>query len=150
MDQKALSTFMGGLISEIAEGIGIFKPRLRMNNLLDLTSQIKTTKTITIKQFSWDKMQKKRAQGLCFNCNEKFTTCHKCRKPQLLLLERDLGVKEDSHMTNEPGISLHALTGWSTARAMRITPRICNQKSVVLIDNKSTHNFISEGITNGL
>ena len=49
----------------------------------------------TIKRLTRDEMQRRRAQGLCFNCNERFTLGHRCSQPQLLLLE----IKEE-----EPGI----------------------------------------------
>lgn len=32
-------------------------------------------------------MQKGRAQGLCFSCNERFTPGHKCHVPRLFLIE---------------------------------------------------------------
>ena len=32
-------------------------------------------------------MQRERAQGLCFSCNEQFTLGYHCRQPQVLLLE---------------------------------------------------------------
>ena len=34
------------------------------------------------KRLSWEEMQKRRAQGLCFNCDERFTSGHRCRQPQ--------------------------------------------------------------------
>lgn len=102
-----------------------------------------------MKRLAWDEMQKRRSQGLCFNCDDKFTPCHKCRKPQLLLLEGDydLSMEDDEErVVDEPQISLHALTRWSTTRTMRIMARIENQDLNVLIDSGSTHNFISERI----
>ena len=44
---------------------------------------------IPVKRISWEEMQRRRAQGLCFNCNERFNLGHQCQKPQLLLLEGD-------------------------------------------------------------
>ena len=46
----------------------------------------------TMKRLSWEEMQKRRTQGLCFNCDEKFTPEHKCKGPQLLVLD---GGQED-------------------------------------------------------
>ena len=40
-------------------------------------------------------MQKRRAHGLCFNCNEKFNPGRKCRGPQLLLLEGSDALSDD-------------------------------------------------------
>jgi len=70
-----------------------------------------------------------------------------------LLLEGDdeTSLQDDEEFEgDEPQISLHALTGWSTARTMRIMARIENQDLTVLIDSGSTHNFISERIANWL
>ena len=109
--QKALvGTFMGGLEPEIAEGIRMFKPKtlkeaISLARMMDdhLSRQKKTvpmsstTSSIinsssTMKRLSWEEMQKRRTQGLCFNCDEKFTPGHKCKGPQLLVLD---GVQED-------------------------------------------------------
>lgn len=171
--QKVLvGTFMGSLKLEIAEGIRMFKPKslkeaislarmrddqltclrkitkpLQFNhNQLDLSCPTKATTAMPMKRLTWDEMQKKRALGLRFNCDDKFTTGHKCRRPQLLLLEGDHGssnVDDEDPVANEL-ISLHALTGWSTSRTMKITAKIGNHELTVLIDSGSTHKFISE------
>lgn len=110
--QKALvGTFMGGLKPEIADGIRMFKPkslkeaislaRMRDEQLVrqrkaarpinrfavDSPSAAKFSTTSPMKRLTWDEMQRKRAQGLCFNCEDKFTPGHRCKGPQLLLLE---------------------------------------------------------------
>ena len=48
----------------------------------------------------------------------------------------------------EPEISLHALTGWSTSRTMRIATKIGQHEFVVLIDSGSPHYFMSERVAN--
>jgi hypothetical protein len=52
------------------------------------------TPATPIKRISWEEMQKRRAQGLCFYCNDRFTAGHRCKKPQLLLLEDQRDVVE--------------------------------------------------------
>ena len=47
-------------------------------------------------------MQRRRAQGLCFNCNNKFTQGHKCHGPQLLLLDASV---------ESPSITCEEVTG---------------------------------------
>ena len=81
-----------------------------------------------MKKLLWDEMQKRRAQGLCFNCDKKFTVGHRYRGPQLLLLE---GCEEYDEEDNPEGaedftpeISLHALSGWTTQRTMRVLAKI--------------------------
>ncbi|KAA8520753.1 hypothetical protein F0562_014975 [Nyssa sinensis] len=107
-------------------------------------------------------MQKRRAQGLCFNCNDRFTAGHKCNGPQLLLLEgptgadtvtcedvtEELPVDDGHEELPEPEISLHALTGWSTPKTMRVIAKIGHLEAVVFIDSGSTHNFISDKVAN--
>uniref|UniRef100_A0A6N2LI86 Alcohol dehydrogenase-like N-terminal domain-containing protein n=1 Tax=Salix viminalis TaxID=40686 RepID=A0A6N2LI86_SALVM len=70
-----------------------------------------------MKRLSWEEMQKKRAQGLCFNCEEKFTPGHRCKGPQLLLLEAcgvchsDLHVIKDEIPFPSPCAIGHEITG---------------------------------------
>ena len=47
-------------------------------------------------------------------------------------------------------ISLHALTGWTTVKIMRVTARIGTYEVTVLIDSDSTHNFISDKVVSSL
>lgn len=54
-----------------------------MNNPITTLALIQAA----VKRISWEEMQKKRAQGRCFDCNYKFTLGHKCQAPQLMILE---------------------------------------------------------------
>lgn len=153
--QKALiGAFMGGLKAEITDGIWMFKPKtlkdaIGLARVRDdqLRRQRKLTRppiparaplalppaarddTLTpatpIKRISWEEMQKRRAQGLCFHCNDRFTAGHRCKKPQLLLLEDQRDAVECKET--------------SVQQASEV-----NQEAVVLIDSGLTHNFISE------
>nr|TKR90184.1 hypothetical protein D5086_0000235640 [Populus alba] len=109
-------------------------------------------------------MQTRRAQGLCFHCNDRFTTGYRCKKPQLLLLKgqkdvveckdtsvqqasevnQDIDVVETQEPAIEPEITLQALTGWSTPKVMRMIAKIGHLEAIVLIDSGLTHNFTSE------
>lgn len=74
---------------------------------LDTTEQ-------TPKKLSWDELKKKRSLGLCFSCDKKYTPRHRCRKPQLLLMEGDeeeVETEEAEPVDEEPEISLQALNG---------------------------------------
>ena len=43
--------------------------------------------TPTVKKLTWEEMRWRREKGICFNCDELFTTGHKCRAPILLMVE---------------------------------------------------------------
>nr|TKS07906.1 hypothetical protein D5086_0000109460 [Populus alba] len=77
---------------------------------------------------------------------------HKCRGPQLLLLEGSYNSNDEEEANKEtiiePKISSHALTGWTTSKTMRVLARIGPCKVAILINSGSTHNFISEKIAN--
>lgn len=108
---KALvGTFMSGLKPEIADGIRMFKPnslkeaislarkrdeqlvRQRkdtrpFNQFMTDFSSTKNQAASPIKHLTWDEMQNRRTQGLCFNCDEKFTPGHRCKRQLLLWLD---------------------------------------------------------------
>ena len=106
---------MGGLEPEIAEGIRMFKSktlkevislaRMKDDYLIQQKQTLPMSSTTSsiiksspiMKRLNWEEMQKRRTQGLCFNCNEKFTPGHKCKGPQLLVLD---GGQEDQGEIN--------------------------------------------------
>ena len=171
---------MGGLRSEISKAIRMFKPKTlkeatslaRMKDE-QLQRQIRIsrpplptrtllalptpTKASPVKRLTWDEMQQRRAQRLCFNCNDKFTVGHRCQGPQLLLLEGHTKTNEimceevvdENSIENqhadliEPKISLHVLTSWSIPCTMQIKAQIGHHEIEVFIDRRSTHNFLN-------
>ena len=134
-----VGTFMGGLKPEISEEIRLFRPRT-LKEAISLArmrdEQLQRQKRLVrsphfsrspppqifnncasptgpIKKLSWEEMQRRRAQGLCFNCNDKFTAGHKCTKPQLLILEAE--DEENIHEESAATTKLESETGEDTA-----------------------------------
>ena len=122
------------------------KPSLLQNppykpSLLPTPTPIKTSTTInpsnrpsanpTFRKLSWTEMQVRREKGLCYNYDERFGLGHRCKKQQLFILELMEEMEENSgavelDLEREPPqavleISLHALSGVSTPRTMRVT-----------------------------
>ncbi|KAH7560795.1 hypothetical protein JRO89_XS10G0104300 [Xanthoceras sorbifolium] len=90
----------------------------------------------------------RRTKGLCFNCDEKFKLGHRCKTPQLLLLEANAA--KDAELANESEdaspiveISLKALTGLSPQNTMRLKGSIKKYSVTILVDSGSTHNFLN-------
>ncbi|RVW61741.1 hypothetical protein CK203_065071 [Vitis vinifera] len=127
---------MGGLKAEIAYGIRMFKPK-SLKEAINLASmqdeQLNRHETATcpfnrttigssptkiktlspMKQLTWAEMQRRHAQGLCFNCDEKFAPRHKCKGPQLLLLEGNYDerkmTKRELTPTFEENLKFHSM-----------------------------------------
>ena len=179
---------MGGLRTDISDGIHMFKPQtlkdaisfarmkddqlMRQRKFIRPTPPVRaplafspstsTTHVAPIQRLSWDEMQRRQLQGLCFNCNERLTVGYKCQGAKLLMLEGhaedDEVVCDNIHNKHhaaehleefmEPEITLHALTGWIAPKTMRVIAKIRPHAIFTLIDSGSTHNFISERMAN--
>jgi len=102
-------------------------------------------------------LEEKRAKGLCYNCDRKYTKGHKCAEKKLIYIdgeeeqekEQEMSKEEDIHQGLIPEkeemnltISCNALTGITTPQILKIEGHIKKKKVIVLIDSGSTHNFI--------
>ncbi|KAH9783665.1 hypothetical protein KPL71_009410 [Citrus sinensis] len=98
---------------------------------------------------------------LMFQLQPKFKAGHKCSKAQLLFLESEAAPREtvedineeiirgvDQEETIDPKITFYALTGGVAPQTMRVMAMIESYEIIVLIDNGSTHNFISTRLAN--
>ncbi|XP_049345420.1 uncharacterized protein LOC125809928 [Solanum verrucosum] len=113
-------------------------------------------------------MEERRSKGLCFNCDEKYSYGHVCKKKrQLFYMEVEEGEGEPKEMeddimvdptefftmigqgleTDNEGailthVSVHAMNGSHDFRTMRVTMSVKGKVVHVLIDTCSTHNFL--------
>ena len=99
-----MGEFMGGLKMEIAEAMRMFRHRSLKGAIIlsrmkdDQIQRLqKSPRSIPsnrpsgavreqnlntpYRRLSWEEMQKRRVQGRCFNCDERFTSSHRCRQP---------------------------------------------------------------------
>lgn len=94
----------------------------------------------------------RKATGLCFNCDKKFTLSHRCPNRRLLLLqwneeppyttdqeatefvvELELGTQVEE---TRPKLSLNAMNGDVASRTMRFTRSVKRQPIKVLLDGE--------------
>nr|GMD76729.1 Transposon Ty3-G Gag-Pol polyprotein [Ipomoea batatas] len=115
-----------------------------------------TPNPLPIRRLSPQEMREKRAKGLCYNCDQKYTANHRCRSRVLMLLGTDdddlvttIGDNEGliNDHANETVIlgdisSLNTMAGPGTPRSLRLLGEIKKSQVQVLIDGESTHNFI--------
>ncbi|KAM0019501.1 putative nucleotidyltransferase, Ribonuclease H [Helianthus debilis subsp. tardiflorus] len=113
----------------------------------------------------------KRALGLCFRCDEKYSSDHRCKAaPQLLFFDDDpppdpepLASKQDqvvdSHLAenlqvtevqNHSAISYNALSGGYNASTLRFTGHVKGKQVQVLLDGGSTHSFVQTKVASHL
>jgi hypothetical protein len=102
------------------------------------------------------KLEERKAKGLCFNCDNKYSKGHKCGEKKLFYIDceeeeeqeheqepsQDENVESISSKELTPTILCNALAGISTPQTLKIEGYIKNKKVIVLIDSGSTHNFI--------
>ncbi|PKA56087.1 hypothetical protein AXF42_Ash015572 [Apostasia shenzhenica] len=102
-------------------------------------------------------IDERRATGLFYKCDEKYSFGHKC-KNQLYLIQsneeeadeledvsEDLDVPEvvpEKEEVEGPQISLQALTGLSSFNTMVVEGMIKKKSIFILVDSGSTHNFV--------
>lgn len=108
-------------------------------------------------------MSDRRAKGLCYFCDEKFTPAHYLthKKAQLYLMDvneeeelEDGEVRAILEQQNEEGeiahISVNAIAGVSDYTTMKVKGIYAKKPLFVLIDSGSTHNFMDTKVANRL
>ncbi|KAL8104131.1 hypothetical protein AgCh_028387 [Apium graveolens] len=107
-----------------------------------LTSSGSINKTPVIKRLSRAEMAEQRGKGLCYNCDESYSTGHKCKRLFCLMVddEEDVEVEYDT----SPEISLHAISGIKNSQTMQLQIFVAKEPMLGLVDSGSTYNFISE------
>ena len=105
-------------------------------------------------------LEERRAKGLCFWCDERFTPGHRCKNKRLYSLciveddedsldrEGEINVVEQESLI--PHISLNALDETRGCHTLRVSGKADQHSVYILIDSRSTHNFLNSAIANKL
>ncbi|XP_024022962.1 uncharacterized protein LOC112092044 [Morus notabilis] len=118
------------------------------------------------RRLSFEEIQQKRARGLCYWCDEKFSPRHRCKLRQLQVLlaaEDDFG-REEGHLEEgeatleeeeEVGeetaaLSLNSIQGFTIAKTMKLQGTIGGREVAVLVDSGASHSFISNRLVHDL
>jgi hypothetical protein len=98
-------------------------------------------------------MAERRRQGLCFNCNEKYSQGHNRFYRRLFFVEgveiddranADAAAMADIGATKAPVFSLHAVAGVAIGKTMQVRVLVGMTPLIALLDTGSTHSFIAE------
>jgi hypothetical protein len=107
-----------------------------------------------LSRLTLEEMARRREEGLCFNCPEKFSRDHlkQCSKKGIYLLEMDGDDFAGDIFVDDSGIeiSLNALSGMSTGQTMRLGVAMRNQSLIALVDSGPTHCFMAEHVARQL
>ncbi|KAH1257825.1 hypothetical protein GmHk_03G007703 [Glycine max] len=119
-----------------------------------LQSPNPTPKT-QIKRLTPEELATKRERGLCYNCDDKWSPSHRCKAPFFLLIAEDDVPDLDpppqplddptsptAPDTSHVQISFNALADTSAPEALRLYGHIHHSRLTILIDGRSTHNFV--------
>lgn len=133
------------------------QPRPFVNQLPNTSAKAKPS----FVQRTQTEMAFRREKGLCYNCDEKWSTNHRCKGRVLLFIadeqspitetaEPEQGDDQDNPEPPPDAdcshISLHALAGLPSLETFRIYGTIKNARLTVLVDSGSTHNFLQPRI----
>lgn len=96
-----------------------------------------------IKRLTRAEMVERRAKGLRYNCDELYSAGHRCKR---LFCLRGEDPDEDWNRaaSADPKISLHAITDVRSLHTKQLRVLVAGKPMLVLVDSRSTHNFISE------
>jgi hypothetical protein len=116
---------------------------------------------LKIQKLTWAEMVERQLKGLCYNCDEKYFSGHKCKEQNIFMAISEEISKEDEETPSmsespksiditppsdppevEPVISLNALTSFSAPQTLKLIGYIKHQKVIILVESGSTHNFI--------
>nr|KAJ0197601.1 hypothetical protein LSAT_V11C700383600 [Lactuca sativa] len=106
----------------------------------------------TLKRLTPTELAEKKAKGICFRCDGKYSPGHRCPSKafQVLLVDEEDTVEEEDdgeHPHLEAiEVSLNSVSGLTPPHTMKVRENIQGVPVVVLIDCGATHSFVSNRV----
>ncbi|XP_061364313.1 uncharacterized protein LOC133307778 [Gastrolobium bilobum] len=110
--------------------------------------------SVPFKKLSHEELQKKRDLGICYSCDEKWTSRHRCKGKLFLMLgdSEDLASDAEEQIVWQPEptqeesheVVLHLLAGEQNPRALQFRVEFKGRLVSVLVDCSSSHCFIQK------
>jgi len=176
-DEHLIDVFIGTLRDNIQHEVHLWEPKSlenafrvarnvesknmamatrRTNPNSYIENNAPSSKTPQPTRWTPQQLKERKAKGLCFNCDSKYSKGHKCGEKKLVYIDceeeeeqeqeqepsQDENVEVISSEELTPMILCNALVGINTPQTLKIEGYIKKKKVLVLIDSGSTHNFI--------
>ncbi|RZR94768.1 hypothetical protein BHM03_00023523 [Ensete ventricosum] len=135
-------------------------PSLRNSDLVDHrargdhnTMRVQITRTPPEK--GEQAMDLSSAKGLCWHCDEAWSRDHRCKQGTLLMIkpieesepeDADLEFEKDAEDPQLTVSIVHTLAGYANPQTMKIDGFLKHQPVTILIDTRSTNNFMDNKV----
>uniref|UniRef100_A0A2N9GT95 Ty3 transposon capsid-like protein domain-containing protein n=1 Tax=Fagus sylvatica TaxID=28930 RepID=A0A2N9GT95_FAGSY len=117
------------------------------------SKQFSARPSMQVQRLTPMQMSERRKKGLCYNCDERWSSDHRCKDRKLYLIEEVedeeaelVEIREEEVEAEleeaKAEITLCALLGSTSPSTMRVIAIVNGQTTVVLLDTGSTHNFM--------
>jgi hypothetical protein len=117
------------------------------------SKQFSARPSMQVQRLTPMQMSERRKKGLCYNCDERWSSDHRCKDRKLYLIEEMedeeaelVEIREEEVEAEleeaKAEITLCALLGSTSPSTMRVIAIVNGQTTVVLLDTGSTHNFM--------
>uniref|UniRef100_A0A2N9FBV1 Retrotransposon gag domain-containing protein n=1 Tax=Fagus sylvatica TaxID=28930 RepID=A0A2N9FBV1_FAGSY len=125
------------------------------------SKQFSARPSMQVQRLTPMQMSERRKKGLCYNCDERWSSDHRCKDRKLYLIEEVedeeaelVEIREEEVEVEleeaKAEITLCALLGSTSPSTMRVIAIVNGQMTVVLLDTGSTHNFMDETLAKTL
>jgi hypothetical protein len=124
----------------------------QVENKIGDSKQFSARPSMQVQRLTPMQMSERRKKGLCYNCDERWSSDHRCNDRKLYLIEEVedeeaelVEIEEEVEAELEEAkaeITLCALLGSTSPSTMRVIATVNGHTTVIRLDTRSTDNFI--------